>query len=55
MKGFTYFYQELPGFMYLSPDQNKYLTGLRYCFYIWCIFDNPDPIFTLQLVYLRKS
>ena len=22
---------------------------------MWCIFDNPDPIFTLQLVSLRKS
>ena len=30
-------------------------TGLTYCFYMWCIFDNPDPIFTLQLVSLRKS
>ena len=30
-------------------------TGLTYCFYMWCIFDNPDPIFTLQLVFLRKS
>ena len=25
------------------------------CFLMWCIFDNPDPIFTLQLVSLRKS
>ena len=31
------------------------LTGLRYCFYIWCIFDNPEPIFTLIEVSLRKS
>ncbi len=30
-------------------------TGLTYCFYMWCIFDNPDPIFKLQLVSLRKS
>jgi len=22
---------------------------------MWCIFDNPDPIFTLQLMSLRKS
>jgi hypothetical protein len=31
------------------------LSGLTYCFYIWCIFDNPEPTFTLQLVSLRKS
>ena len=31
------------------------VSGLTYCFYMWCIFDNPDPIFRLQLVSLRKS
>ncbi|MDE5112422.1 MAG: hypothetical protein O4753_14625 [Trichodesmium sp. St7_bin2_1] len=36
-----------------NAPRNK--QDLRIASIIWCIFDNPDPTFTLQLLSLRKS
>ncbi|MDE5083184.1 MAG: hypothetical protein O4805_15780 [Trichodesmium sp. St16_bin2-tuft] len=41
--------------VFMAMSDRIFTSGLTYCFYMWCIFDNPDPIFTLQLVPLRKS